>query len=332
MLSGTKFHSSAMTPREALAFLFLWQEAAEGISSREMAGYLQRDYRAMHVQIMKVREALLQAQDPTPLDGIVEADAAYFNRHIRPPNRGTGTSFKQKKKDATAGEDTSEAAPSERQKYEHNPDMYALVAFVQRRTTGGIARIRTAVVKTENQVDVDRLAQQYVAPTATVYTDESGAYTPIIATAADHKRVKHKAMFVDPDGHHTNNVECFFGEMRRAQGGAFHRFGLGYIQYYAVEIAWRLEMRDKPNDVRLADLTQRVLRSGRATQFADMWNKRPKAGKPKVEKPANKALAFPVPAGSLKTAQPAPARPAYRKKRTPRSMPRAARPGEAGGT
>jgi hypothetical protein len=146
----------------------------------------------------------------------------------------------------------------------------------------------------------------------------------VIATASDHVRVKHSAMFVTPEGLHTNHVECFFNEMRRGQAGRYHRFGFGHLKYYAAEMGLRIEMRDKANDARLFDLAERVFRSGPSTQLADMWNKRPKAGKPKVEKPSLMGLAFAVPRGSLTI----PAEPLaqHRRKRTSRDTPRSVSP------
>ena len=338
IFSGTKFSNTKLSPLQVALLLFVWQEGAEGISSREVSGLLKHSYQATHVQIMKMREGLWQTQDDVQLQGIVEADAAFFNRHVRPPNLGTGVSHHQRKSDVAAGEKASEAADTvemtspdtstkagtdkenRRKKFLHNPHMHALIAFVERTEAGGIGRVRTGVVKTENQGDIDALTRRYIHPGAVVHTDESGAYSMMVAIASLHKRVKHKTMFVDPEGHHTNCVESFFAEMRRSQAGRYHRFGLGYLQYYAAELGWRLEMRDKPNDVRLRDLAQRMLRSGPSIQFADVWNKRPKAvnPKPKVEKPAKVGLAFKVPTGSLT------APPQYRraKKNVSRSQPR----------
>lgn len=340
VFSGTKFHNTKLSAQQVAMMLFVWQEGAEGMSSRELSALIGHSYQATHVQVMKMREALWQTQDGTQLGGMVEADAAFFNRHIRPPNLGTGVSHHQRKADAAAGEKVSEApvevemVAAERKpkvtrldkdarakKYLQNPNMHALVAFVERLPDGGIGRVRTGVVKTENQTDIHALSQRYIHPSATVLTDESGAYSMMLATAAAHARVKHKTMFVDPEGTHTNHVECFFAEMRRSQAGRYHRFGLGYLQYYAAELGWRLEMRDKPNDIRLWDLARRVLCSGPSIQFADVWNKRPRAvtPRPKVPKPEKVGLTFPVSAGSL-TAPPQYRR---RKKNVRRDKPRA---------
>jgi hypothetical protein len=335
VFSGTKFHATSLEPHQVTKLLFLWQESAEGMSSRELAGLVGRDYRAIHLQVMKLREALVQAQDTTPMTGVVEVDAAYFCRYVRPPNKGTGSSFRTKSKAKEVADETGTATPiaetssaegtqmtgsttKELAKYQHNPNMHALVAFVQRLPDGGIARIRVAVIKTETQVDVLPLALEYVHESAMILTDEHGAYTPLISVVAEHTRIRHKTLFIDDAGNHTNHVECFFAEMRKAQEGAFHSIGLGYLLYYATEMAWRLEMRDKPNDVRLADLARRALRSGPPVQFADMCNKRPKAGKPKVEKPAAKGHAFEVPKGSVGTPVPQ----HRRKKRVSRDTPR----------
>jgi len=343
IFTGTKFHATSLKPSDVTRLLLVWQESAEGMSSRELAGLIGLNYRATHFQVMKLREALVQTQDTTPLTGIVEVDAAYFCRYVRPPNKGTGTSYRTKAKSAEGKEEAAgdaettkvtkaqspvakanDAETAKDGKYLQNPNMHALVAFVQRLPDGmGIARIRVAVVKTETQVDVLPLTLAFVDESATVLTDEHGAYTPVIAAVADHARIRHKNAFVDEAGVHTNHVECYFGEMRRAQQGAFHSMGLGYLIYYATEIAWRLEMRDKPNHIRLEDLARRVLRSGRPVQFADMSNKRPKAGKPKVEKPAVKGLAFEIPKASVKQFVIAPTQPQRRrKKRYTRNAPR----------
>jgi hypothetical protein len=68
--------------------------------------------------------------------------------------------------------------------------------------------------------------------------------------------------------------------------------------YYATEIAWRLEMRDVPNDVRFADLARQALCSGPSKQFADMWNKRPVDKR--VAKPEERGVAFEIPRRSMK--------------------------------
>ena len=348
VFTRTKFHATALKPRQVAQMVFLWQEAAEGISSRELSGLLGRDYRATHLQVMKLREALIQTQERSPLTGVVSVDAAYFQRYVRPPNKGNPTSFRTKARGKEVADETmdekqhpgsaavekpkpkkggrtdalsAEATTNEVEKYQHNPNMHAVVAFVERLPGGaGIGRIRVAVIRTENQVDILRLTLDYVGESAHVLTDEHGAYTPLIATVAEHTRVSHKSAYVDDDGNHTNHVECFFSEMRRAQAGAFHSMGLGYLLYYATEIAWRLEMRDKPNKVRMDDLAQRALRSGPPVQFADMGNKRPKAGKPRVEKPESMGIAFEVPRHLVK-----PALPQYRrKKRVSRNGPRPA--------
>lgn len=342
VVSGTKFHATSLRPHAVVRLMALWQESAEGMSSRQLAGLMKLNYRAAHLHAMKMREALVQTQDRSPLTGIVEVDAAYFCRYVRPPNKGTGTSYRTKVTSVEGSEDTTSSVPTTKAvrakspveranrgaarkdgKYLQNPNMHALVAFVQRLASGGIARIRVAVLKTETQVDILPLVMEFVDEGATVLSDEHGAYTPVSAVVATHERIRHKTLFVDEGGIHTNNVECFFGEMRRAQQGAFHNVGLGYLHYYATEIAWRLEMRDKPNGVRLQDLAQRVLRSGRPSQFADMSNKRPKAGKPKVDKPAAMGLAFEIPKDAIGRFITAPPLPQFRRrKRFSRGAPR----------
>jgi ISXO2-like transposase domain len=88
-------------------------------------------------------------------------------------------------------------------------------------------RIRVSIVKTENQVDLMKYAAEFVASGAEVLTDNHRSYNLQDALVDSQMQVRHKVAFMDEDGTHTNNVECFFGELRRAQTGAFHGMGLG---------------------------------------------------------------------------------------------------------
>ena len=334
----TKFHSTKLSAREIISILFQFQEAVEGISSRHMAGLHDMGQQPMNIITHKIREALWESWDHSPLTGEVEADAAYFFKYKRPPNAGTGTSFGMKAvakaagiasenkqeaaKEATTAAPTADgtpptpetdataAAPTEttsapsgdatKAEKEKDPDtMHALVAFIERGTTcPGGQRVRVAVIKTENQLDLLKLGKEFVDKDATVITDEHSGYNLFSGRFVEHRQVNHKVAFKDEDGTHTNYVEGFFAQMRRMQAGAYHRMGLGYLELYATEMAWRYEMRRTSNLTKLEDLARRCLTTGLPKRFADYWDKRPKERR--IAKPAEGTMAFEIPKGSMR--------------------------------
>lgn len=70
--------------------------------------------------------------------------------------------------------------------------------------------------------------------------------------------------------------------------GAWHRTTVQNLVPYGWELAWRQEMVGQSNCEQLADLLQRVVRSGRPDRFIDYWQKRPKKARP--PKPATGVL------------------------------------------
>lgn len=140
------------------------------------------------------------------------------------------------------------------------------------------------MVKTENQVDMLTLGQEFCTKSALLVTDQHSAYNFFTGEFDAHFRVNHSQEFMSPDGFHTNHAEGFFARMRAAVGGAWHKMTLQYLEEYGWEFAWRQTMVGKGNLEQLEDLLRRALNSGRATRFADYWGTRPE---PKPKAPAD---------------------------------------------
>lgn len=275
VFSGTRFHRQKMSPKTFLSLLLHFVEAKDGISSRELSGLHGLNHQTAHVFTLKIREALRETLSAEPLlDGYVQADAAYFMKYRRPGNIGTGASLAAKKQQRNAGLDEHGRAPQS-----VSENMHALVVFVQSGPQGG-RRYRVAVIKTENQVDLLTLGQRFCALTAKLVTDQHSAYNFFTGAFDGHYRVNHSREFMTADGLHTNYAEGFFARMRAAQGGAWHRLTLQYLEEYAWEFAWRQSMPGRGNRTQLEDLLRRVLNSGRATRFGDYWRTREEPREP----------------------------------------------------
>ena len=90
---------------------------------------------------------------------------------------------------------------------------------------------------------------------------------------ADHQRVDHSKEFVRDDGVHTNLAESFFGRMRQAHWGAWHRMTAEWIGYYAAEMAWRQEMVGRSNLQQLRDLLPKLMTGRPSGRLRDYWRK-----------------------------------------------------------
>lgn len=274
--SGTRVHNLRMGAATFLSLMLHFVEAKDSISARELSGLHNLNHQTAHVLTLKVREALRATmRAEPPLDGYVQADAAYFLKYVRPGNVGTGAASAVKREQKNAGLDENAKAPQT-----VNPKMHALVVFAQAGQKGR-RRYKVAVVKTENQVDLLTFGQQFCARTAALVTDQHSAYNFFSGEFDQHFRVNHSTEFMSEEGFHTNQAENYFARIRAAQGGAWHRLTLQHLEEYGWEFAWRQTMAGQSNQHQLEDLLRRVLNSGRAERFGDYWNKR-KTPKPPV--------------------------------------------------
>jgi len=258
-----------MSAKKFLSILLHFMEAKDSISSREVSGLHGLNYQTVHVLTLKIREAIRNTMlaEP-PLTGYIHADAAYFIKYVRPGNVGNGAAQSAKSDQKNAGLNESGKTPRS-----VSPNMHAIVVFVQAGPTGQ-RRYKVAKIKTETQVVLLDIGQAYCDMNATLITDQHAGYNFFSAEFQSHHRVNHNEEFVSKDGFHTNYAEGFFARVRPCIGGAWHHTSVQYLEEYAWEIAWRQTMVGQSNLVQLEDLIRRVLNSGRATRFADYWNKR----------------------------------------------------------
>jgi transposase-like protein len=278
VFSGTRVHGMKMSARKLLSIAFHFVEAKDGISSRELSGQHDLDHQTTHVLTLKIREALRETMTAEPpLNGYIQADAAYFIKYIRPSNQGLGPAMAAKREQRSAGLEENQK-PSARV----NPDMHALAVFVQMGPQKR-RRYRVAMIKTETQVDILTLAQTFCTKESALLTDQHSAYNVFSGDFVEHYRVNHSREFVTKEGFNTNLAEGIFSRIRAAVQGAWHRMSVQNLVEYGWELAWRQEMVGHDNKHQLDDLLRRILTSGRANRFIDYWEKRPVGSRPLKE-------------------------------------------------
>lgn len=267
IFSGTPFHGLKIAPAKLLGMLFSFVESKDSRSAREFSGENKMTPQSTWLTLMKVREALaITLEADGPLTGRVEADAAYFMKYVRPPNKGTGMSTSQKTDQKNAGIDESGKA-----KRSVSPRIHALVVFAEKGEF--FNRYRVGKLKVENQRDLLAYARRFVEGGATIVTDQHRGYFLFGDDFAKHIKVNHGICFVDEEGNHTNTAEGFFSRIRAAVAGAWHHMDLRYLELYGWEFAWRQQMVVRDNSYQLADLLSRVMRSPRSQLFENFYGK-----------------------------------------------------------
>ena len=242
VLSGTRVHGMKMSLKTFMSFAMHFMEAKDSMSSRELSGLHDLDYQTAHVLTLKVREAIRETMGSEgPLTGYVQADAAYFMKYVRPGNVGTGAALAAKEIQKNAGLDEDGKLPAK-----VNESMHALVVFVQAGQQCH-RRYRIAMIKTENQVDLLTLGQQFCAKEAILVTDQHSAYNFFSGEFVAHHQVNHNKEFQTRDGVNTNLAENIFSRIRAAVHGAWHRMSVQNLVEYGWEVAWRQEMVGSDN-------------------------------------------------------------------------------------
>lgn len=131
----------------------------------------------------------------------------------------------------------------------------------------GAARTVVAVCRSENAADIQALVEQWVEERALIRTDELPAYGNLKLMGYVHEVVNHSEEFSTDAGVNQNQAESFFGRMRRACIGIYHRITPRYMIDYACEMAWREDMRRTSTEDQIKSLFRRVCGSGLSSDW-----------------------------------------------------------------
>lgn len=208
-LAGTIFEKSS-TPLDLWFFaMYLMVQTRSGISAKQLERMLGVTYKTAWRMFKQIR--MLMAQSGGMLDGIVEIDETYMG------GKGKNRALKW----------VGNEKPKE-----------ILMGFIQREGKAYIKHIpNTGKYTLIEQIKAN------VSPTARVLTDELMTYTTLHKYGYFQQSVTHsKAEYARGDIH-TNNIESFWGGLKRGIYGVYRVVSKKYLQAYADEYAWRYNNR-----------------------------------------------------------------------------------------
>lgn len=253
--SGTLFAGHKLPLKTYLLAIAFFTNEVKGMSALKLSRELNVQYKTAFVLLHKMREALLETRDETPLNGVCEIDGAYVNGYVRPANN-------------------IDNRVDRRLAENQNPNKRCIVV-VRQRSDGdteyiGSVRTLTYVLHNEHPAGIAQIANAAIERGAEVHADEANAYDNLHAIF-DMQRVNHSVEYMSEEGACSNQAESYFARFRRMQEGQIHRMGQLYISNYANEIAYREDTRRWSNGEIFRDISEKCMRTIQSNEWTGYW-------------------------------------------------------------
>lgn len=248
--SHTIFSNSKMSYKDLVVAARVFILGAKGENGIEMSAELGCEYKAAFVLGHKLREALLNSQMDTRLEGDVEVDGAWFGGYIKPENKKINR-------------------VDRRLKENQNGKRRVVVGGRER---GGKRRIIVGVFDGEDQATA--WLSERIDIMSQIYADEAPAWIDLHAT---HKteRVNHSEEYARGERNqiNTNQMESFFSRLRRFEVGTHHSISGPYLLRYAADAAWRETNNELKHKQQTLELLAAALQSPPSRSFSGYWQR-----------------------------------------------------------
>jgi len=215
---GTIFEDTHVPLAKWVKAFHLMCSSKKGISALQLQRNLGLgSYKTAWHMAHRVRLAMRCEPLARMLRGTVEVDEAYIGGK---PRHGTG--------------------PHKRGRGTAKAPVFVLIERGGKAHNRPVDRVDGATLKTAIREMVHR--------SATIYTDEYGAYTGIGQHfAGGHHAVKHALGEYSRDGINTNTAESYFALLKRGIHGTFHRVSRRHLHRYCDEFSFRWNARQIPD-------------------------------------------------------------------------------------
>lgn len=277
--SGTALHGHKLSFRDMIDMILAFENGSKGESLLEVSRRVGCTPKTAQVFFGKLRETLIHTMDLSPLSGIVHVDGGYFGGKPRKPNR------KRKMPRDALKVRFGKKAPNDPTKpwieagmtYKNwckRANKRVVISICE--SAGhrqGSRRVMAFVCRSENEADVQRISEHFIAKGSVVMTDESNAYT-LLGAHHDHYTVSHAHEFSTSEGVSDNMCETFFSRVRRGEYGTLHGFRPKYLQDYAAEYVWRENFRRRGQADRFHSLLMNLQTARVSAWWCGYWQGR----------------------------------------------------------
>ncbi len=232
-LVGTIFENTKLPLYKWFMAMYLISSHKKGISSHQLGRDIGVTQKTAWFMLHKVR-ILFAQNDSYALEEDIECDEAYI---------GGQEKFKHesKKTEKAQGRSLKTKTP--------------VFGMVQR--NGDVVAIQTKDTKSNTIIQIIR---QFCKEGSRVFTDEYIGYNSLVQSEYKHKVIKHgEKQYVIGDSH-TNTIEGFWSQLKRAIYGIYHHVSADYLQRYVDEAVFRYNTRKKTESYRFEKMFRMSLR------------------------------------------------------------------------
>ena len=262
LTSGTVLDNMKIGCRRLLLAVFAFIINQKGLAALALRRIIGGQYRTSYTLCHKLREVIMIMHNQSPkLKGTIEMDGGHFSGVPRKGRKKADNTDKkgipEKYKQHRTKERASDSNP-------YHPNRRIIMVLRESFGVKGMGASKTvvAVCHSENQADIDGLVKKYVEKQSTLRTDELSAYGNVKLMGYTHETVNHSYELSTPTGVNQNQAEAYFSRMRRAVIGIYHQITPRYMVDYAMEIAWREDIRRTNTRDQLSQLVKSVFRAG----------------------------------------------------------------------
>ena len=126
-------------------------------------------------------------------------------------------------------------------------------------------QVRAKVVESTDKPTLQRFVTEHTRPGATVYSDEAAVYEGLLFP---HETVKHSASEYVRGMVHTNGMESFWGMLKRAYMGTYHKLSPKHLNRYVQEFAGKHNLRDADTLAQMTTVAASLI--GRRLLYRDL--------------------------------------------------------------
>ncbi|MBC9813916.1 IS1595 family transposase [Crocinitomicaceae bacterium CZZ-1] len=229
IFKGTIFEKSSTSLRKWFYAIHLFLNSKKGISGCQLQREVGVTYKTAWRMLKQIRTAMASKGMKDVFSSTVEIDETYIGGKPRKKNKGMQTDeFKNKR--GRGSFKTPVIGIIDRT----SKQVYAKVALPnennQKLTGKQLLSILSEVTKTGT----------------TVISDEFRSYNILSKSGFIHLKVDHSKEFAK-DEIHTNNIESFWGILKRGIYGIYHSVSVKYMQNYINEFSFRYNNRFNEN-------------------------------------------------------------------------------------
>ncbi|MBZ6076199.1 IS1595 family transposase [Microvirga puerhi] len=232
VFKDTIFEKSSTDLRDWMFAIHLFLNGKKGISAYQLKREVPVTYKTAWRMLKQIRIAMGNVDKPEFAQTIIEIDETYVGGKPRKENR---------RKD-------DDGNPTAKSKRGRGTSKTPVVGVLDRTTKKIHARV--AVPNKNGQMLTGKqlldVLHQVVKGKSTVMTDEFSGYKILAKTEHLHFRIDHTKAFADGFVH-TNNVENFWGNVKRGIIGIYHQVSKHYLQSYIDEFCFRHNNRKNEN-------------------------------------------------------------------------------------